>query len=368
MPFEVYKSRVKIVRDEEVVKKWVDDQSWKTEFICLNLPEAVRLGSMEAVERHFRETHKENIIKQVESHRMNGQAARSLRSPELTRLVRAVTEDQRRFPLQIATVLSQQFASHGLQFFKVNKTITHVAVARPHYLDLSLTPVSDGVKRIVDYINLNPKCTRRRLVEALAPTPAPPQIPVAPVTDAPAGEAQPAPAASDAPTPEQTAVIADLHWLIHQGHVIEFANGLLECAKKPVPKPPKPEKPKVETATPAEGTAAEGIGGTTVESPSAATTEASETPPAPAEAAAVNLEAQVPEPPAESPTATAPEAETSSMAAPAPATPTPPGEPSGVASDPGIASSERSTGVTEQAAADPSRAAAEPPSPSVRPS
>src|SRR5207247_3272125 len=43
------------------------------------------------------------------------------------------------------------------------------------------------------------------------------------------------------PTPEQTAMVADLHWLIHQGHVIEFANGVLELAKKPVPKPPRPE-------------------------------------------------------------------------------------------------------------------------------
>ncbi|MEY3925422.1 MAG: hypothetical protein RIQ63_773, partial [Actinomycetota bacterium] len=30
---------VRIVRDEEVVKKWVDDQSWKTQYVCLNLPE-----------------------------------------------------------------------------------------------------------------------------------------------------------------------------------------------------------------------------------------------------------------------------------------------------------------------------------------
>src|SRR5512138_3748505 len=83
LPFDVYKSRVRIVRDEEVVKKWVEDQSWKTEYLCLNMPEAVRLGSMEAVEKHFRETHKDVIIKQVESHRLNGVAARSLRSPEL---------------------------------------------------------------------------------------------------------------------------------------------------------------------------------------------------------------------------------------------------------------------------------------------
>jgi len=228
MPFDLYKARVKIVRDEEVVKKWIDDQSFKTEYLCLNMPEPLRLGSMEAVEKHFREQHKENIIKAVESHSLSGTAARSLRSPPLVRLVRTVWEDQRRFPLQIATVLSQQFAGHGLQFFKVNKTITHVSVARPHFLDMEATPVSEGVKRIVDYINANPKCTRRRLVEALAPTPVQPEAPSVPAAEA-------------TQTPEQTAIVSDLHWLIHQGHVIEFANGTLETAKKPLPRPPKPE-------------------------------------------------------------------------------------------------------------------------------
>ena len=238
MPFDAFKARVKIVRDEEVVKKWVDDQSWKTEYICLNLPEPVKLPTMEAVEKHFRETHKENIIKEVESHTLSGTAARGLRSPELSRLLRSVSEDQRRFPLQIATGLSQQFAARGLQFFKVNRTITHVSVARPHYLDLEATPVSEGVKRIVEFINAHPRCNRRQLVDALAP--APPRPAVIPI--APEGEAAAVPAAAaPEPTAEQTAVIADLHWLVHQGHVIEFANGKLETAKKPAPKPPKPE-------------------------------------------------------------------------------------------------------------------------------
>jgi len=41
-------------------------------------------------------------------------------------------------------------------------------------------------------------------------------------------------------------VLTDLHWLVHQGHVIEFANGKLETAKKPVAKPEP--APKVEKA------------------------------------------------------------------------------------------------------------------------
>jgi len=250
MPFEAYKARVKIVRDEEVVKKWVEEQSFKTDYVCLNMPEPLRLSSLEAVEKHFRENHKDNIIKPVESHTLSGPAARALRSTELTRLARCVAEDQRRFPLQIATVLSQQFAGHGLQFFKVNKTITHVCVARPHYLDLSLIPVSEGVKRIVEYINANPRCTRRKLIETLAPvTQPPPQVPV------PAEGLPPSQAQNPEPTLEQNAVNSDLHWLIHQGHVIEFANGTLETAKKPLPKPPKPPAQAVQEPAEAAKTA-----------------------------------------------------------------------------------------------------------------
>jgi hypothetical protein len=314
MPFEAFKSRVKIVSDEAVVKKWIEERSWKTEFVALNIPEPIRFDSREAVEKHFRETHKENIIKPVEAHRLTGVAAKNLRSPGLTWLVRQSWEEQKRFPLQLATVLSQQFAGHGLQFFKVNKTVTHVSVARPHFLDLETMPVSEGVKRIVEYINANPKTTRRKLMVALAPAPAAPTvIPVAPEGAAETGQ----PAQSVEPTPEQTAVIADLHWLIHQGHVIEFADGRLETAKKPLPKPPKPEKKPAQPAaeTPAGTEAAtEAIPtGEIAGEPPAIPTEAAPTSPdmlsvAEDVAAATEPEketpAPAPEPPAETPTPT----------------------------------------------------------------
>jgi hypothetical protein len=277
MPFEVFKSRVKIVRDEAVVKKWIEEQSAKTEYNCLNVAEPLKLASLEEVEKHFRSVHKDAIIKPVESYTVAGVPSRTLKSSGLQRLVRQEWEHQRYFPLPIATKLSQQFASHGLQFFKVNKTVTHVSVARPQYLDIQSTPVSDGIRRILNYINDNPKATRKKLVEALAPTPkaSPAAAPAAPApvvaavenaavtaespaaaatapaeagatteSTSPAPAAKAAPAATD-PTPEQTAVMLDLHWLIHQGAVLEFADGRMETAKKPLPKPPKPAaKPK----------------------------------------------------------------------------------------------------------------------------
>src|SRR5256886_7583544 len=85
MPFEGFKARVKIVKDEAVVKKWIEDQSWKTEYLCLNLPEPLRLGSRAEVETHFRATHLPNIIRQVESFHLTGTAARNLRCSGLAR-------------------------------------------------------------------------------------------------------------------------------------------------------------------------------------------------------------------------------------------------------------------------------------------
>jgi hypothetical protein len=264
MPFDMFKSRVKIVKDEAVVKKWIEEQSFKTEYACLNVPEPLKLPTMEEVEKHFRATHKDAIIKQTEKHTVSGVVSRNLKSRELYRLVRTEWENQRHFPLQMATKLSQQFTQHGLQFFKVNKMAVHVSVARPLFLDLETTPVSDGIKRIVNFINNTPKCTRKKLIEALAPSPKSAKASTAPAAEV-RDDSTPTPTEPVAvpvadPTPEQTAVLVDLHWLIHSGAVLEFADGRMETAKKPLPRPTKPErkvageKPAVESevAAPAE--------------------------------------------------------------------------------------------------------------------
>ena len=280
MPFEVFKARVKIVRDEEVVKKWVEEQSFTTEYTCLNVPEPLKLPNREEVEKHFRAVHKDTIIKPLESHKIGGVLSRNLRCRELQQLVRNDWERQKYFPLQLATNLSRQFGTHGLHFFKVNRTFTHVSVARPQFLDLETTPVSENIKRIVGHINAHPKCTRRHLIESLAPSPAVIEIKAeTPPATAPAAVAQASsPVRSEEthgqdaratttaaePTPEQTAIIADLHWLVHQGHVIEFADGRMDTAKKPAPRPPKPEKKST-----GEKPAAEGEAAATVVEPSA---------------------------------------------------------------------------------------------------
>jgi hypothetical protein len=249
MPFEAYKAKVKFVKDEAVVKQWLDEQSFKAEYVGLNLPEPLRFLSRDDAEKHFREVHLPNLVKSVESFTLAGVENQRFMSRGLRSLLRHTLEEQRRFPLKVATVLSQQLAGQGLHFFKVNRTVTHVCVARPHYLDLATTSVSDSVRKIVEYIDSHPNCTRRRLLDALAPSPRipvpPVPAPVPPMEGAAEQTTAGAPAlapGAPAPTPEQTAVVTDLHWLIHQGHVIEFTDGRMETAKAPKPKPPTPPR------------------------------------------------------------------------------------------------------------------------------
>ena len=244
LPFDVFKSRVKIVRDEEVVNKWIEEQSYKTEYVTLNLPEEARLESRDAVRSHFREHHLGNLITSVDSIALKGNVYTKKSPPRMQNLVRRAFDEQRRFPLKVVNMLSQEFSSHGLQFFKRKKSVTHVSVSRPHHLDLDNTPVSESIRDIVSFITETENCTRRSVLEKFAPEPETPEAPEG-------AEEKPEAQLS----PERTAVLSDLHWLVHQGHVIEYASGQMEVAPKP--QPPQQKKKKVKEEKKAEAPAAE---------------------------------------------------------------------------------------------------------------
>ncbi len=237
VPFEEFKSRVRIVREPEVVQKWLESLKWKTLIAVRNAPEPTVLATREEAAAHFQTHFAESAVKELTRVTLPGSAASALRSPRgLAHLLRHVWEQECRFPIQMATCLSKQFASLGLQFFKRDKVVTFVSVARPRYFDMDAALVSDRIRMLVDFINATSECTRRKILDSLAPAPSvPAQPPAAPQPDA----AAPAAALS----PEATQLVADLHWLVHEGYVIEFANGVVETAKRPKDKAARPAGP-----------------------------------------------------------------------------------------------------------------------------
>ncbi|MGZ8939953.1 MAG: hypothetical protein ACXW32_12140, partial [Limisphaerales bacterium] len=113
MPFDMFKSRIRIVKDEAVVKKWLEEQSFRTEFTCLNIPETIKLNTRDEVERHFRETHLPNVVKPVDTYTLPGTTAVNLQNRALQSLLRKNYDDQMRFPIKVVNILSGQFARQG---------------------------------------------------------------------------------------------------------------------------------------------------------------------------------------------------------------------------------------------------------------
>lgn len=190
------------------------------------LPPALKLDSLAEVERHFREHHARKAVVAIrERVLVPGPAALNDSAPTVLRLTRAEWEQLDRFPLPLAHVLGQQLAGRGLHLFKAHENITYVNVARPKYLDRVNTPVSEALAAMLDYIESHAQTPRSEQWKALASMRA-------------AGGADPEAA--------DNAVAADLSWLIHEGHVIDFIKRGLEAARKPkapAPKPPKKTEP-----------------------------------------------------------------------------------------------------------------------------
>jgi hypothetical protein len=192
------------------VRKWVEEQSWKTDYLCLRVPGLVRLESLTSVENHFRDIHKRSVEQSVKSHRFRCDGATlSLSNPGLVGLVRAGLEEEERCTLEITAALEEHFASLGLQFFDAAWGGLHVAAALPSYLDVTRAGLSEGVRRIIGYVQANPGCTRRQVMEFLVGSPAP----------------------SNGQNAEELAVAQDFQWLLHHGCIIEFGNGSLETAR-----------------------------------------------------------------------------------------------------------------------------------------
>jgi len=229
-PFEAFKGRIQMVRDPEFIEKWKAEQSLRDEFVQLEAAEGsepVRFSDLAAVETDFRANHAPGLISRVEGPlEVSGTAASGSSSPSIRNLVHSAVNDLRRFPLPLAHVLGQAFASAGLQIFKAHENITYVSVARPRYLDRTASPVAEGLSGILDYLESDSSAPRPDQWKAL-------------LALRPAGEDSAA---------REAALASDLSWLIHQGHVMDYAKRGLEAVRKP--RPPREQQPKKKSPPP----------------------------------------------------------------------------------------------------------------------
>lgn len=215
--------------------------------------EAAETGlSFEEVTAHFNEHHAMNEVEPSSAEiTVAGGVALHGSTPLLRELLLKNLQEMDRFPLPLAQVLGKELTGRGLQLFKSHKKIINVSVARPRYLDRETTPIGEGFRAILDYLEAHPKQPRDKQWVALLAQRPDPVIEGAESADAAAVSEE------EKLKRREQALATDLLWLLHQGHVIDFAMGNLQAATRPAPKP-EPQKKEAHdatTTTPVEGNA-----------------------------------------------------------------------------------------------------------------
>lgn len=235
IPFDDYKARIRMLRDEESIRKWMEEQSVKDVFHPLNpageggMP--APLGGMDEVVEHFKTHHAAmEVLEATGEFTVPGPAAVNDSAPIVLDFVRSELDKLIRFPLPLAHSLGRELASAGLQVFKAHDNITYVSVARPRPLDRQATPVSEGIGAILDYLESHPGLPRAEQWQGML-------------------NLKPVPEGGDSAARESE-VLRDLYWLLQQGHVVDFARKGLEIATKSPPRR-KPEKESAAAQSPA---------------------------------------------------------------------------------------------------------------------
>jgi len=278
IPFDEFKSRIQTVKDPEAVKAWVESMSTKSEYECILDAEPKTFASRDELERHFVETHLAQFITSAPEARISGPASRQLQNPALLETVRLTWMQERRFPLKTANEMRGKLRHEGFHFFKDPKGVTYIGRIKPQRFE-SIAHLTDQIQRIVLYLREHFGCTRKQLIAhfvprppaATAPAPEPAVAPPSPAPDPAPVSPAPVPAEAETPVltteaesasltapappvPEPSAedrVLADLHWLIQDGFVVEFSNGRLwALADKPPQPPPKASAPPATIGSP----------------------------------------------------------------------------------------------------------------------
>ena len=234
MPFEVYRERIETVRDPEVVNQWLEKMK-KTTRYTWKLGAAgeppVTFDNVEDARAHLLATAKERVVKTVETPRFPAKQIEALPPGEIRRAIEGQLERQRRFPLDTANALRGRLRREGFTIFKKgSKGISYVCAVKRKFR-VPGQSFAESIGGLIGFIEANPMITVKELPVKFLGLPPPPAPPAA--------ESAPAEAPRSALTAEQQEtlkrVTMDLHWLVQEGYVTEFADGRLFTP------PPMPE-------------------------------------------------------------------------------------------------------------------------------
>ena len=211
---------IEVVSDEQSVADWKEQARTSTTYATTKEAEPVTFKTLFDAEQHFKKTYLPQLVKSGVTLECNGQASRVGADRHVGGAVRAAWEAESRFPQQMVNGLRQYFVDAGLTFFKHRKRMLFVCTTKPLRHPEGIV-FSDGITAILTTVEASPRIKRPQLAAKIL------------------GEPQDTPEAAA----RKAQLAADLHYLIHSGHVIEFSDGALELPLSPNARPEQEARP-----------------------------------------------------------------------------------------------------------------------------
>jgi hypothetical protein len=219
MNFSDYQRQIEIVSDPALVEQWKEETSKITTFTALSEETPASFTSAPEAERHFRQTYLPDFIRGAQELTLDGPTSRRLTDRVLHRLIEDQWVGQTRSPSGMIQELAGQFRQSGLHVFRHRRGMVFVSPIRlrPFATDAAVSP---SIKAIIEMLRATSGSNRKELAEKL-------------IVDL----------AGDQLEKAKLALASDLHWLISEGHVIEFNDGSLDLPRSKASKPAKEKQP-----------------------------------------------------------------------------------------------------------------------------
>ncbi|MEI7910819.1 MAG: hypothetical protein WCK77_14370, partial [Verrucomicrobiota bacterium] len=288
MPFEVYASKVRTERSEEAVAAWLETMKQKVRWRIKGGDENAWIEDRAEAERAVATRCFETVYAELRSAEVSGAILPDNISPALLTSLRMVGGHARQHPAILIPAVCRALETEHLPVFKRLGKL-HTGPARPHALDPDII-LAARPAAMVEWIRNNSPAKLAGLWQAVLPE------------------------GLTEPTPEYA---ADLFWLLHQGHILLYADDKLAMQEPREATPPKAAK-KPKSPKPAQSDLAAPTGDAPDSQTAADELTGGQSSDAPTDAQAPVAEAPVAEAPvAEAPVAEAPAAEAPAAEAPA---------------------------------------------------
>jgi hypothetical protein len=231
MSFPEYQRQIEIVNDPEVVERWKEEARSVTTYVTLQEEQPATFNNSAETERHFRQTYLPTLLRSGKELTIDGVISRRLPDRSLGRVIEQAWAQEFRSPAKMMQELSNAFRQGALQIFRHRKSMLFVSSIRARPFSLAASSLSSSVAGVLAALGDAPGINRKQLLEKLQPE-----------------------SSSDPESRERSkrALVSDLHWLISEGHVIEFNDGSLDLPRAKASPPAEAAKT---TADSANGTA-----------------------------------------------------------------------------------------------------------------